>query len=82
MTTRIFLITGASKGIGRALAAQLFQAGHHVVGIARNSLDRHFPGTPCRTQALLPGIRNRSWGRIVNISSLTLNGKALLNILT
>nr|WP_264082253.1 SDR family NAD(P)-dependent oxidoreductase [Pseudomonas farris] len=48
MTTRIFLITGASKGIGRALAAQLFQAGHHVVGIARNSLDRHFPGTPCR----------------------------------
>lgn len=133
MKTRTFLITGASKGIGRALAAQLFQAGHHVVGIARNSLDRHFPGTLISldlgdreqtekmlvelvsrydfdglinnvglvrpqplgeihlddfdevmrinlhsalqtTQALLPGMRNRGWGRIVNISSLTVLG--------
>lgn len=133
MKTRTFLITGASKGIGRALAAQLLQAGHHVVGIARNSLDRHFPGTLISldlgdreqtkkklvelvsrydfdglinnvglvrpqplgeihlddfdevmrinlhsalqtTQALLPGMRNRGWGRIVNISSLTVLG--------
>jgi len=129
MKTRTFLITGASKGIGRALATQLFQAGHHVIGIARNSNDRHFPGTLIpldlgdrertkrtladlvsrydfdglinnvglvrpqplgdihdevmrinlysalqATQALLPGMRHRGWGRIVNISSLTILG--------
>jgi NAD(P)-dependent dehydrogenase (short-subunit alcohol dehydrogenase family) len=135
MKTRTFLITGASKGIGRALAAQLFQAGHQVVGIARDSNDPHFPGTLISldlgnreqtertlaalvsrydfdglinnvglvrpqalgdihlddfdevmrinlhsalqaTQALLPGMRNRGWGRIVNISSLTILGIA------
>ncbi|WP_338805501.1 SDR family oxidoreductase [Pseudomonas chlororaphis] len=133
MKTRSFLITGASKGIGRALANQLSQAGHHVVGIARNSDDPDFPGTLVAldlgdreqtektlaglvsryafdglinnvglvrpqalddvqlddfdevmrinlhsalqaTQALLPGMRNRGWGRIVNISSLTILG--------
>ncbi|NNB42713.1 SDR family oxidoreductase [Pseudomonas chlororaphis] len=133
MKTRAFLITGASKGIGRALANQLSQAGHHVVGIARNSDDPDFPGTLVAldlgdreqtektlaglvsryafdglinnvglvrpqalgdvqlddfdevmrinlhsalqaTQALLPGMRNRGWGRIVNISSLTILG--------
>ncbi|AZD02378.1 SDR family oxidoreductase [Pseudomonas chlororaphis] len=133
MKTRTFLVTGASKGIGRALANQLSQAGHHVVGIARNSNDPHFPGTLISldlgdraqtertlaglvsrydfdglinnvglvhpqalgdiqlddfdevmrinlhsalqaTQALLPGMRNRGWGRIVNISSLTILG--------
>lgn len=133
MKTRTFLITGASKGIGRALATQLFQAGHRVVGIARNGDDPHFPGTLIAldigdreqtektlselvsrydfdglinnvglvrpqplgeihlddfddvmrinlhsalqaTQALLPGMRNRGWGRIVNISSLTVLG--------
>ncbi|CAI8823711.1 3-oxoacyl-ACP reductase [Pseudomonas chlororaphis] len=133
MKTRTFLITGASKGIGRALANQLSQAGQHVVGIARNSDDPDFPGTLVAldlgdreqtektlaglvsryafdglinnvglvrpqalgdvqlddfdevmrinlhsalqaTQALLPGMRNRGWGRIVNISSLTILG--------
>ncbi|QLL10708.1 SDR family oxidoreductase [Pseudomonas chlororaphis] len=133
MKTRTFLITGASKGIGRALANQLSQAGHHVVGIARNGNDPHFPGTLVSldlgdreqtgktlaglvsryafdglinnvglvrpqalgdiqlddfdevmrinlhsalqaTQALLPGMRNRGWGRIVNLSSLTILG--------
>ncbi len=35
MTRRTFLITGASKGIGRAVAEHLDRAGHRVVGIAR-----------------------------------------------
>lgn len=43
MTRRTFLITGASKGIGRAVAEHLDRAGHRVVGIAR-SPDLSFPG--------------------------------------
>ncbi|MBD1554446.1 SDR family oxidoreductase [Pseudomonas typographi] len=131
MATRTFLITGASKGIGLALAERLLQAGHHVVGLARDAVD--FPGDLVsvdladRTatdavlhdligryafdgvvnnvglvkpqplgeigldqlddvfalnlhpavqavQALLPGMRTRGWGRVVNISSLTILG--------
>lgn len=36
MSTRTFLITGASEGIGRAVACQLLEEGHRVVGIARD----------------------------------------------
>ncbi|WP_197063345.1 MULTISPECIES: SDR family oxidoreductase [Pantoea] len=129
---RTFLITGASKGIGLALAHRLANAGHQVVGIARAIRD-DFPGTlisadladtnktqkmfdqlsqrftfdgivnnvglvkPQRlgevdlaafedvmrvnlypaiqgTQAILAGMRERGWGRIINISSLTVLG--------
>ena len=129
---RTFLITGASKGIGLALAHRLANAGHQVVGIARATRD-DFPGTlisadladtnqtqkmfdqlsqrftfdgivnnvglvkPQRlgevdlaafedvmrvnlypaiqgTQAILAGMSARGWGRIVNISSLTVLG--------
>jgi 3-oxoacyl-[acyl-carrier protein] reductase len=150
MTARTFLVTGATKGIGRALSQQLAGAGHHVVGIARGP-DPDFPGTLTSVdlsdskasadafadlaqrypfdgivnnvgiarmhrlgeikledvddilrvnlhptiqtvQALLPGMRARGWGRIVNISSLTVVGtpgrsayaasKAAMNSLT
>jgi 3-oxoacyl-[acyl-carrier protein] reductase len=40
---RTALITGATKGIGFALSAQLHQAGWNVVGIARHPID-DFPG--------------------------------------
>jgi 3-oxoacyl-[acyl-carrier protein] reductase len=133
MSQRTFLITGASKGIGRALSEYLAAVGHQVVGIARNADDPTFPGvlkaldlsdkdqTRCglaelaqhycfdglvnnvglvrpqalgqieledfdavmgvnlhsallATQALLPNMREQGWGRIVNISSLTVLG--------
>jgi len=133
MSQRTFLITGASKGIGRALSEYLVAAGHQVVGISRNADDPTFPGvlkaldlsdkdqTRCglaelaqhytfdglvnnvglvrpqplgqielddfdavmgvnlhsallATQALLPTMREQGWGRIVNISSLTVLG--------
>jgi NAD(P)-dependent dehydrogenase (short-subunit alcohol dehydrogenase family) len=129
---RTFLVTGATKGIGRALSRQIASAGHHVVGVAR-SPDPGFPGTLATidledddasaeafadlarrysfdgvvnnvgiarihrlgeidlrdlddvlrvnlhstvqtVQALLPGMRARGWGRIVNVSSLTVVG--------
>ncbi|SON57752.1 3-oxoacyl-[acyl-carrier-protein] reductase FabG [Hartmannibacter diazotrophicus] len=128
---RTFLITGASKGIGLALANRLAARNHTVIGIARNPNDA-FPG-PLHTldlsdrsanedlarivkdsnvdgvvnnvglvraaplgdiavetleevmrvnlhpalvavQAALPGMRARNWGRVVNISSLTVLG--------
>jgi NAD(P)-dependent dehydrogenase (short-subunit alcohol dehydrogenase family) len=128
---RRFLITGASKGIGLALANRLAQHGHEVIGVARQATDG-FPGrlhqldladqasgkilaaiaqeseidgivnnvglvraeplgdiavetleevmrvnlhpALVATQAALPGMRLRGWGRIVNISSLTVLG--------
>ncbi len=128
---RKILITGASKGIGLALANQLAGQGHEVIGIARNATEG-FPGqlhlldlsdraavdqlaviirnseidgivnnvglvraeplgniavetledvmrvnlhpALVATQAALPGMRSRDWGRIVNISSLTVLG--------
>jgi NAD(P)-dependent dehydrogenase (short-subunit alcohol dehydrogenase family) len=134
MTKRTFLITGASKGIGRALSARLADAGHSVVGIARGK-DPSFPGklvsvdlgdskasaeafddlvqrhsfdglvnnmglavmhrvgeidlkdvedvlrvnlhpTIQAVQAILPTLRDKKWGRIVNVSSLTVIGIA------
>jgi 3-oxoacyl-[acyl-carrier protein] reductase len=131
MTERTFLVTGASKGIGRALSGRLARAGHRVVGLARNKDD--FPGELVSVdlsdrnatadvleelttryafdgvvnnaglvrpqyigevdlddmddvfalnlhpavqavQAILPGMQSRGWGRVVNISSLTILG--------
>lgn len=133
MTRRTFLVTGASKGIGRALSEQLAAAGHLVVGIARSADVTDFPGAlvaldladthatqsvmarlaseydfdgvvnnvglvrPQRlgeididalddvlrvnlhpavlaAQAVLPGMKTRGWGRIVNVSSLVVLG--------
>ncbi|BBP03751.1 short-chain dehydrogenase [Sulfuriferula plumbiphila] len=132
MSAHTYLITGASKGIGRALAERLAKNGHRVVGLARHA-DDSFPGelvpvdlgdsaatdavlrslaarhafdglvnnvglvrpqklgeikvddldavlalnlhpTVQATQALLPHMREQGWGRIVNISSLTILG--------
>ncbi|MFJ4467093.1 SDR family oxidoreductase [Streptomyces sp. NPDC089424] len=132
MTHRRVLVTGASRGIGRALAEQLAGEGHTPVGVAR-SAPPSFPGEfheadladraatdqvlgavlgagpvdavvnnvgmvrpapvgevalsdldavldlNVRTavqvvQAVLPGMRERSWGRVVNVTSLVALG--------
>lgn len=135
MTSRTFLITGASKGIGHALSHKLAAAGHKVVGVARGE-DADFPGTLVSidlndsqasgkaladlakrfsfdgvvnnvglaklhpvgeidladvddmlrvnvhpaiqtVQALLPGLKEKGWGRIVNVTSLVTTGTPL-----
>ncbi|MFC0403027.1 SDR family oxidoreductase [Paraburkholderia rhizosphaerae] len=133
MSKRTFLVTGATKGIGRALSDRLAGAGHHVVGLARRTNDVPFPGTLVSVdlgdrvatdaclktlaerfsfdgvvnnmgfvrlagigeinpdefeesfrinltpavqivQAVLPNMRAQGWGRVVNLSSLTILG--------
>lgn len=44
MSKKTYLLTGATKGIGRAIAERLASAGHHVVGVARNIDEPAFPG--------------------------------------
>jgi NAD(P)-dependent dehydrogenase (short-subunit alcohol dehydrogenase family) len=130
--SRTVLISGATKGIGRALSERLARQGQRVIGIARTS-DATFPGelhsvdlsdrsatsavlqeisssnridavvnnvglvrpqvlaevtldaldavldinlrTAIQmTQAAVPGMRERGWGRVVNIASLVALG--------
>ena len=43
-TSRTILITGASKGIGRATSDYLATQGHQVIGVARSLPKEPFPG--------------------------------------
>ena len=131
--SRTFVISGGTKGIGRATAERLIREGHRAIVLARKPPEGNFPGefisvdfadleqvretldrinfespidgvvnnvglvkgSPVGsinlddfqavidinlrsalmlTQTFLPGMKERSWGRIVNISSLTVLG--------
>jgi 3-oxoacyl-[acyl-carrier protein] reductase len=45
MTETTFLVTGASRGIGFAVAEELARQGRHVIGLARRAEGIEFPGT-------------------------------------
>lgn len=42
--SKMFLVTGATKGIGLAISQRLSGNGHMVIGVARNATDDLFPG--------------------------------------
>jgi 3-oxoacyl-[acyl-carrier protein] reductase len=42
--SKLFLVTGATKGIGLALTQRLIAQGHQVIGIARQNIQPKFPG--------------------------------------
>ena len=54
---QVTLVTGASRGIGRAIAEMMAAKGHHVVGIARKAGDATFPGELFACDVLDAGAR-------------------------
>jgi 3-oxoacyl-[acyl-carrier protein] reductase len=44
VSERVTLVTGATRGIGRAIAEKLAAQNHRVLGIARKKGDDGFPG--------------------------------------
>lgn len=86
---RVILVTGASKGVGRALAANLTAAGHQVFGISRTDSDlravnyHHISADISDESAVRDAfdtIRDRA-GRLdilINNAGLKANGYALL----
>nr|WP_180218802.1 SDR family oxidoreductase [Streptomyces albus] len=73
------MITGASRGIGLAIANRLARAGHDVIGVGRGEPGADFPGTFCRcdlsdaddTARMLEEVtRGRTIRRVVNNAGL------------
>jgi benzil reductase ((S)-benzoin forming) len=52
--TSLFIITGASRGLGRAIAEQLHAAGHRVLGVSRQTPAAPFEQWACDLAEPLP----------------------------
>ncbi len=63
---KLGLVTGASRGIGHAVAEQLHAAGAHVVRLARSLVDRTTDGwTDLRCDVTDPAAVERAVGRVL-----------------
>ena len=43
----MIIVTGASKGLGKAISERLLDSGNKVIGIARNTSDLNFNSYDC-----------------------------------
>jgi NAD(P)-dependent dehydrogenase (short-subunit alcohol dehydrogenase family) len=59
MTAKLFLITGVSSGLGRALAQEALAAGHRVAGTVRNEAAR------VEFEAIKPG---QAFGKLLDVT--------------
>ncbi|WP_313702538.1 SDR family NAD(P)-dependent oxidoreductase, partial [Achromobacter sp.] len=63
MNTPIALVTGASRGIGRAIVARLIEDGFHVVNFSRTSPETLLPGETFRSVDLCDAAATVAAGR-------------------
>jgi benzil reductase ((S)-benzoin forming) len=62
VSTDLFVITGASRGLGRAIAEQVHAAGQRVLGLSRNVPDAPFEQWACDLGEPLPvALRLEQW---------------------
>src|SRR6266568_909750 len=84
----VALVTGASRGIGAAIAVALAEAGMAIVRSIDDLTEGDFDATIAVnlksaflcTQAVLPAMRAKKWGRIVNISSGAARGAGAIGV--
>ncbi len=57
MPASLTIVTGASRGLGRAIAEQLHSAGQHVLGLSRGAPQAPFEQWPCDLADPLPVAR-------------------------
>jgi benzil reductase ((S)-benzoin forming) len=74
----LVVISGASRGLGRAIAEQLHAAGHRVLGLSRQTPDAPFEQWACDLAQPLP-VAQRLEAWLATIDANTLRTATLIN---